>query len=472
LGISRIQIQWRVRLPSGARILGDAWERSYGDLEWRGIVPCRIMPWYFLVFDGRQTCGIGVKTGAGAFCCWQADQEGFSLLLDTRSGGRGVRLAGRQLCAAEIVWDDGAEAATPYQSAGRFMPLLCAKPLLPTMPVYGCNDWYYAYGNNSAARIIEDSQFCSDLAENTRNRPFSMVELGWQFTGVGGAPWSLGGKGFPDMPGLAAKIRRAGCRPGIWFRPLLTSANYHDARALKLCRATRFKAHPAPGEIILDPTDPANLDQIRNDVRHFRQWGYELIKHDFSTWDAFGRWGFQMEDGLTEDGWSFQDVSRTNAEIVQALYRAIREAAAGALVLGCNTVGHLIAGQAHLQRTGDDTSGKEWARTRKMGVNTLAFRACQNRAFFALDADCVGITERIPWRLNAQWLDLLSRSGTPLFVSAKREVIGRGQKKALRQAFSRASVRLPTAEPLDWLETTCPTRWRLAGETAVFNWSE
>lgn len=55
---------------------------------------------------------------------------------------------------------------------------------------------------------------------------------------------------------------------------------------------------------------------------------------------------------------------------------------------------------------------------RANGVNTLAFRMCQNNTFYKIDADCVGLMEKnIDWRLNRQWLDLLARSGSPLFVS-------------------------------------------------------
>ena len=36
------------------KILGDHWERGYGDLAWRGIEPERIMPWYMLVSDGSD----------------------------------------------------------------------------------------------------------------------------------------------------------------------------------------------------------------------------------------------------------------------------------------------------------------------------------------------------------------------------------------------------------------------------------
>ena len=116
-------------------------------------------------------------------------------------------------------------------------------------------------------------------------------------------------------------------------------------------------------------------------------------------------------------GWHFADRSHTTAEIATALYRAIRAGAGDAIVIGCNTFGHLGTGCFDLQRTGDDTSGREWERTRKMGVNTLAFRMAQHGAFFAADPDCVGDTGEMPWALNRQFLDLVARSGTPLFIS-------------------------------------------------------
>ena len=72
-----------------------------------------------------------------------------------------------------------------------------------------------------------------------------------------------------------------------------------------------------------------------------------------------------MGAALTNPGWHFADRTRTTAEIATALYRAIRAGAGDAIVIGCNTFGHLGAGCFDLQRTGDDTSGREWERTRK-----------------------------------------------------------------------------------------------------------
>jgi alpha-galactosidase len=223
-------------------------------------------------------------------------------------------------------------------------------------------------------------------------------------------------------------------------------------------------------EPLFDPSVGEVLDRVRTDMRRLVSWGFELIKHDFTTFDICGQWGFQMGDRMTPDGWTFHDSTRTTAEIVLDLYRAIREGAGSALVIGCNTIAHLGAGLFELQRTGDDTSGREWERTRKMGVNTLAFRMSQHGTFHAADADCVGLTSDVPWELNRQWLDLLARSGTPLFVSAAPSAVGAAQKRALRAAFERASRPQPPGVPLDWLDTTCPARWDLGGEVATFDW--
>ena len=69
------------------------------------------------------------------------------------------------------------------------------------------------------------------------------------------------------------------------------------------------------------------------------------------------------------------------------------------MIIACSAVGHLSAGIFELYRIGDDNGGNKWSRTRNIGVNTLAFRGPQHGAFFAVDADCVGLTAReaIPW---------------------------------------------------------------------------
>ena len=43
-----IKIRWNQRFPRQVKILGDVWERGYGEFQWRGMSASRVMPWYFL----------------------------------------------------------------------------------------------------------------------------------------------------------------------------------------------------------------------------------------------------------------------------------------------------------------------------------------------------------------------------------------------------------------------------------------
>ena len=91
--LTHLHLRWNGRAPERSLlVLGDAWERSYGDLEWRGIVPERVLPWYFLSSDGTHVEGFGVKTQPGALCFWQRDTEGITLTLDLRNGGGAAEL--------------------------------------------------------------------------------------------------------------------------------------------------------------------------------------------------------------------------------------------------------------------------------------------------------------------------------------------------------------------------------------------
>jgi alpha-galactosidase len=93
-----------------------------------------------------------------------------------------------------------------------------------------------------------------------------------------------------------------------------------------------------------------------------------------------------------------------------------------------------------------------------MGVNTLAGRLPQHGTFFVLDADCVPITTASPWSCNRQWLDLVARSGTALFVSAETAAVGEEQRRALREAFANLQAAGSHVRPLDWQATTTPIR--------------
>ena len=463
VAVKRVHLRWRGRMTDARLMLGDAWERGYGDLEWRAWVPDRVMPWYLATHDGSLTHAYGVRTGARAFCFWQVDPQGLSLWADVRSGTVGVQLGERTLGVCDVVSRAGRPGESAFAAVHAFCRQMCSNPRLPARPVYGSNDWYWAYGKNSAESVLADARHIVELSPSGDNRPFAVIDDGWQpgrgtdKAGVG--TWDHGNDKFPDMPGLTAEIRRVGARPGIWIRPLQATADAPNTWRLPRDRAT------------LDPTIPEVRQKVAGDITRLRQWGFELIKHDYTTFDIFGRWGFQMGSTLTRDGWTFAAGStQTTAEVIDALYGVIRGAAGDSLIIGCNTVSHLSAGHFEICRVGDDTSGTEWSRTRKMGVNTLAFRGPQHGAFYIADADCVGVTNTVPWSFNRQWLDLLARSGTMLFVSLAPDALGADQRRDLKEALALAASPQPLGEPLDWQRSVYPARWRLMDRERTYDW--
>jgi alpha-galactosidase len=78
-------------------------------------------------------------------CGQVAAGAGVSLRLDVRNGGAGVNLGSRRLDAALIRARHGKADENPFQVARSFCRDLCEHPRLPAAPVYGGNNWYYAY---------------------------------------------------------------------------------------------------------------------------------------------------------------------------------------------------------------------------------------------------------------------------------------------------------------------------------------
>lgn len=446
LSLTHVHLRWAGSFTGDPIILGDHWERSYGDLEWRSLVPERVLPWYCAVSDRTVTHCYGVRTGSAALAFWQVDERGISLWLDVRNGGDGVVLGSRVLDAATIVSREGQPDEPALQAIASFCSQLCPSPRLSAQAVYGSNDWYYAYGHNSAEGTERDADLLLSLAPAGGPKPFTIVDDGWR-----------GSAKFPDMRALAETLKRKGSRPGIWIRPLQAPKTANEALLLPVERYGRHRERAS--ELAYDPTIPEARAMVLDKMKEVVGWGYELVKHDFSTYELLGQWGNEMGASPTVPGWRLHDRSRTNAEVILDLYRDLRTMAGEpTCIIGCNTVGHLAAGLFEVSRTGDDVSGRSWERTRRMGVNTLAFRLPQNRRFFVVDADCVPITKAIDWRSTAMWLDVVARSGTALIVSPEPGAVGPEQREALKDAFAAAAAAKDSAA-LDWMNSTTPMSW-------------
>jgi hypothetical protein len=64
-----------------------------------------------------------------------------------------------------------------FAATARFCRRMCKAPRLPAAPVYGGNNWCYAYGKSSTDDIRQDSERIASLASSANNKPFMVMQL-------------------------------------------------------------------------------------------------------------------------------------------------------------------------------------------------------------------------------------------------------------------------------------------------------
>ena len=452
-----IVLKWAFKTDGEPYVYGDTWERSYGRLCFKKLGEKeRYMPWYFAADYGDETFCFGVKTQAKSFVSFTYDESGVTAEIDCRNGATGVLLGGREVELCTFVFRHYSLPA--FESLCEYCKELCEKPLIPPYKIYGGNNWYYAYGESSYEEIVRDAKLQAELSKGIENRPFMVIDDGWQPVSCSG-PYYPNEK-FRDMKKLAEDIKELGVRPGIWMR-LLNNEDEEITDDMRILRDGERK--------YLDPTVKKTQEYIVKDIERVKAWGYELLKHDFTTYDLFGQFPGELSKRITKaESWHFRDETKTNAEIVLDLYRLIKDTCGDMLIIGCNTVSHLCAGLVQINRTGDDTSGRDWERTRKMGVNTLAFRLAQNNAFYVVDADCVGLMNNIvPWKKNRQWLDVLSKSDTALFTACPS--LTEEEFCDIRKAYLEIQKE-HKLKPIDIYDNYTPSKWECDNELIEYNW--
>lgn len=462
-----VKITWS--LPgfcTDAQVLGDAFERGYGDLFW-GKPEGRKLFWYAAFSDKTNTFAYGVKTGCSAICYWEACADSLSLVLDVQNGTLPVKLGERVLHACDIVQAENEDGENAFAFLNRFCKIMCPQPRLAATPVYGTNTWYYAFTSTSYDLVKKDVELLAECTKGLKNRPYMVVDDGWELMNMNRCRfkkidlWQPTKQKFPKMKEVTDFIKSHDQKPGIWVRYLIGTGATPKAWRV-----------PTPlffDNVALDPSNPEVLNYVKELTERIKEWGFELIKHDFSTFDVFRCFGSDYYKCKRKR--KFFDRTKTTAEIILNFYRTIREAAGDTVIIGCNTVSHLSAGLFELERIGDDTSPRKWDAVVKMGVNCLAFRACQHNVFYGCDADCVGHTGEIPWEKNKQWLELLAISGTPLFTSIDPRIVTEEIKEDLKKAYALAEKQEIVAEPTTWFDDAFPQEWKRGDKEYKFDFS-
>ena len=431
-----LKLRFRGDLSFVDKVYGDTWERSGTNcnLEWRSVMGSRMMPWFCYLKGNNRIMCYGVKTGADCFASWFVDVHGVTLFLNLTNGKGGTDLK-EPLVACEVTQLEGKECEDAYTVARRFSAMLCDNPILPKEPIFGVNNWYWAYGKISFESVMEETDYLMKMCDGTKHRPYMIIDDGWQFNrtyGEGayiGGPW-LPNERFGDMSKTADAIHKKGAKAGIWFRPLLTLGDIPDEAKLE-----KFSA----GGVLLDPSHPFVLEKASKDAATLKSWGFDLIKHDFSTMDFFGAAPLTAENSngeLYKRNKSPFDKTKTNATIIKNLYKAIQNGVGDADVIACNAVGHLCAGIHTTYRTGNDTSGRSFEWTRR-AINTV-MRLPLNDTCYRADPDCAAFTERVDASLNLDFLEMCAITGMTTLASVTPGILNDEQMKRINAIYKLA----------------------------------
>lgn len=471
--IKAFQLCWDFDASAYTKILCDCWGVADGNLGWFALKPVHPAQWYFTLFGANGCFSVGVKTGCNSFCSWQIEADKITLTCDVRNGGGGVHLT-EPLDCCTVISATTQENESPQQHVKRFCRMMCDKPNVASFPIYGFNTWYYTYGAITRASVLKDAELCSLLASGrVEGAPLPYMVIDDGYTGNRTAAFNGGpyppNEDFGDMKVVADEIYERGCTPGIWVRPLLINPQLCP-QLTEDCFSQNQQFSKDGFSKILDPTTTGAKEYIYRLINGMATSGYGLIKYDFTACDFMG--DDFLKTSLTFEGWHLQDKTKTNAQILKDLYRLIEDAAAGSLVLSCNTYNHLVAGIHPLTRSGCDTSGEHWWLTKRNGINALVYRLAQNGTFFTTDADCAAFTEKVPIDKNMQFADLIARCNSALFVSAAPGVLTTAQIDQLMEIFRIASSSPAEAEFLDWMDQRTPERFMWNGKELRYDWGD
>ncbi len=191
-------------------------------------------------------------------------------------------------------------------------------------PVYGWCSWYDRTTKIDEAHVM-DVVKTIEGNPNVFGKGIIQIDDGYQKMD---GDWSANEKFPSGMAAVAARIRKAGCIPGVWFAPLMINPDHpwgkqhpdaiqKNAKGIaSFMNANPF--HPA-GANWINPSHPESKKFLFNIIRDARERGYGYIKIDFN--------------GI---GSRFVDPTKTRMQIFRELYTLYREAAGEEMcILSC-----------------------------------------------------------------------------------------------------------------------------------------
>jgi alpha-galactosidase len=355
------------------------------------------------------------------------------------------------------------------------------------VPVGWCS-WYYLF-QGVTQNAVEDNLSWLDAHRSEMPMELIQIDDGYQ---VEVGDWlDVNGEAFPDgMAAIAARIRAAGFKPGIWLAPFVAKPGAQILRDHpEWVLRNRLGTPVNPGFIwdtfsrALDLTHPDVLAYVRRVVENAVQtWGYEYLKLDFLYAGALpGR---------------RYDPTRTRAQALSNAFAVIRTAAGERTTLaGCGCPLGTGVGTFDTMRIGPDVAPNwrpSYRRLTRMvedeagmpgawnAIRTTVGRAAWHRRWWVNDPDCL-LIRSTNTQLSAPEVQSLA---TVIAMSAGTLMVSDALPELSEERIAWLSRLLPplpgAGTVLDWFDSISPARLALplyspAGIwllLALFNWQD
>ncbi|MEG6612241.1 glycoside hydrolase family 36 protein [Pseudoclostridium thermosuccinogenes] len=331
-------------------------------------------------------------------------------------------------------------------------------------PLMGWCSWYYTYTNTSEDEILRNARF---IAEHLKDYGLEVVQIDDGYQKMCGE-WEANEKFPHGMGWLASEIRKLGLKPGLWVAPYsLNEGSEVEKNHPEWCGRDRSGERKKVGSgYALDPTHPQALEWLKNlFIRVRRDWGYDMVKVDFSYSSLL-----EIEQ--------FYDNTQGRAAAYRKALQTIRDAIGkDCHMLDCgpmNAVG--INDSWRLEWDFDRLNWRQYTKELESNAPAIAKRYYLHNNFWSNDPDIIGFS-----LLN----EAQGRSLASIMALSGGTVISGDQLYALPEAkLALLKKILPVygeaARPLDLFESDFPTLYRLDVDKpfgnwtvlGVFNWSE
>ncbi len=439
--------------------------------------------------SGRRGVLVGFLSQCAAFGWLEARLDPHSPYVSLRADGDAARIDPgcsfmSDWACIQFVDLDSPDPIAPYlEAVARENGARATSPV----PVGWCS-WYHLFQGVTQGAVEDNLAW---LQHHRSEVPMEMVQIDDGYEAEVGDWLDVKHGAFPDgMAAMAAKIRRAGFKPGLWLAPFVAKPDsqiLRDHPKWVLCNRLRL---PINAGFIwdtfaraLDLTHPEVLAYVRRVVENAVQnWGYDYLKLDFLYAGALpGR---------------RYDPTVTRAQALSNAFELIRAASGdGTTLAGCGCPLGTGVGYFDTMRIGPDVA-PNWrpsyrGLTRMIeretmmpaawnAIRSTLGRAAWHRRWWVNDPDCL-LIRSANTRLSAPEVQSLA---TVIAMSAGSLILSDELPKLSEERIAWLTRLLPplpgSASVIDWFDSPSPARLALplrgpAGEwflLAFFNWQD